>query len=247
MAIAGQAIAGQKRSVVLVAVIAVLVLVSGGLAYGIKLESVPLSPLQRAMADLRATPLIGMALKDNPASEKEILEAMEEDQRNPVAPGVPSRAFYALGAMSRDHIRPMLGAADDAAVMAVMAARFALAQRLRTDDPQTCREFAMNAIQRVDRLTPEAQKLFNDFLSKMEAAYRNGRAANGKPQPMATPAEIIQLLGQTGFSQDDLAALNRFAALPALRACDIDLKIDGAPPKLPPDKQAPFARFVLTH
>jgi len=241
------AIAGQKRNVVLVAVIGVLLLASGGLAYGIKLESVPLSPLERAMADLRATPLIGMALKDNPASEKDIREALQEDLRNPVAPGVPSRGFYALGAMSRDHIRPMLGAADDASVIAVMAARFALAQRLRADDPQACREFAMNGIQRVDRLTPEAQKLFGDFLTKMEAAYRNGRAANGKPQPMAAPSEIVQLLGQTGFTQDDLDGLNRFAALPAVRACDIDLKIDGAPPKLAADKQAPFARFVLTH
>lgn len=243
----GVAIAGQTRNVVLVAAIAVLLLASGGLAYGIKLESVPLSPLERAMADLRATPLIGMALKDNAAAEKDIREAIEEDLRNPVAPGVPSRAFYAVGALSRDHIRPMLGAADDASVIAVMASRFALATRLRADDPQSCREFAMNSIQRVDRLTPEAQQLFKDFLTKMEAAYRNGRAANGKPQPMSAPAEVVQLLGQTGFTQDDLNALNRFAALPALRACDVDLKIDGAPPKLPADKQGPFSRFVLTH
>lgn len=241
------AIAGQKRNVVLVAVIAVLLLASGGLAYGIRLENVPLSPLERAMADLRATPLIGLALQDNAAAEKDIREALEEDQRNPVAPGVPSRAFYAVGALSRDHIRPMLGAADDASVIAVMTARFALATRLRADDPQACREFAMNSIQRVDRLTPEAQQLFKDFLARMEAAYRNGRAANGKQQPMSTPSEVVQLLGQTGFSQADLDGLNRFAALPALRACDIDLKIDGAPPKLPADKQGPFSRFVLTH
>ena len=64
---------------------------------------------------------------------------------------------------------------------------------------------------------------------------------------MATPPEMVAMLGATGFTQDDLEALNRFAALPALRACDIDLKIDGAPPKLPAEQQAPFARFVLTH
>lgn len=105
----------------------------------------------------------------------------------------------------------------------------------------------MNGVQRVDRLTPQSQKLFSDFLAKMEVAYRNGRAASGKPQPMATPQEVVQLLGQTGFTQDDLDGLNRFAALSSIRACDIDLKIDGAPPQLPADKQGPFSRFVLTH
>jgi hypothetical protein len=238
---------GPKRNVILVAVIAILLVVCGALVFGIKLQTVPLTPLERAIADLRATPLLGQVLKDYPDAEKEIRQAMEDDQREPVAPGVPPRAFYAVGALSRDHIRPMLAAADDASVIAVMAARFALATRLRADDPQKCREFAMNGVQRVDQLTSEGQKLFSDFLSKMEVAYRNGRAASGKPQPMATPQEIVQLLGQAGFTQDDLDGLNRFAALSSIRACDIDLKIDGAPPKLPADKQGPFSRFVLTH
>ena len=238
---------GPKRNIVLVAVIAILLVFSGVMAFGIQLQTVPLTPLERALADLRATPLLGQAMKDYPDAEKAIREAMEEDQRNPVAPGVPPRAFYAVGALSRDRIRPMLAAADDASAVAVMAARFALATRLRADDPQKCRDFAMNGVQRVDRLTPEGQALFRDFLNKMEAAYRNGRAANGKAQPMSTPQEMVQLLGQTGFTQDDLAGLSRFAALSSVRACEIDLKIDGAPPKLPPDKQGPFSRFVLTH
>jgi len=238
---------GPKRNVILVAIIAILLVVSGALVFGIKLQTVPFTPLERAMSDLRATPLLGQAMKDYPDSEKAIRAALEEDQRNPLAPGVPPRAFYAVGVLSRDHIRPMLAAADDASVIAVMAARFALATRLRADDPQKCREFAMNGIQRVDRLSPDAQQLFSDFLSRMEAAYRNGRAANGKPQPMLTPAEVVQLLGQTGFTQLDLNHLNRFAALSSIRACDIDLKIDGALSKMSPDKQGPFSRFVLTH
>jgi hypothetical protein len=240
-------IKGPKENVVLIAIIAILLVVAGGLALTIKFESVPLSPLEQTIANLRATPLIGQAIKDNPDAEKAIRTAMAEDQREPVAPGVPPRAFYAVGAVSRDYIRPMLAAADDASVIAVMAARFALAQRLRGDDPQACRDFAMNGVQRVDRLTPEGQKLFSDFLLKMETAYRSGRSAGGKPQPMLAPPEVVQLLGQTGFTNDDFEALNRYAALPSLRACDIDLKIDGAVPKLPADKQGAFGRFVRTH
>ena len=237
----------RKRNVVLVAIIAVLLVAAAGLMLTINIEIVPLSPLEQVITNLRGTPLIGQAIKDNPEAEKSIREAILEDQREPVAPGVPPRAFYAVGAVSRDYIRPMLAAADDTSVIAVMAARFALATQLRKDDPQTCRDFAMNGIQPVSQLTPEGRALFGDFLAKMENAYRSGRSNNGKPQPMATPPEMIQLLTQTGVTNDDLEALNRFAALPSLRACDIDLKIDGAPPKLPPDKQAAFARFVLTH
>ena len=237
----------RKRNMVLVAIIAVLLVAAAGLMLTINIEIVPLSPLEQVITNLRGTPLIGQAIKDNPEAEKSIREAILEDQREPVAPGVPPRAFYAVGAVSRDYIRPMLAAADDTSVIAVMAARFALATQLRKDDPQTCRDFAMNGVQPVSQLTPEGRALFGDFLAKMENAYRSGRSNSGKPQPMATPPEMIQLLTQTGVTNDDLEALNRFAALPSLRACDIDLKIDGAPPKLPPDKQAAFARFVLTH
>lgn len=236
-----------KRNVVLVAIIAILLVAAAGLMLTIQLEIVPLSPVEQVMTNLRATPLIGQAIKDNPEAEKAIREAMLEDKREPVAPGVPARAFYAVGAVSRDYIRPMLAAADDASVIAVMAARFALATQLRKDDPQSCRDFAMNGVQPLNQFTPEGRALFTDFLAKMEAAYRSGRSNTGKPQPMATPPEMIQMLTGTGFTNDDLEALNRFAALPSLRACDIDLKIDGAPPKLPADKQGAFARFVLTH
>ncbi len=241
------AIQEPRQNVVLIAIIAILLAAAAALSWGVTFNIVPPTPIERALAALRATPLIGLAIRDNPDAEKAIREAMQADEREPVAPGVPPRAFYAVGALSRDYIRPQFAAADDASVIAVMAARFALAQQLREDDPQSCRDFAMNATQRVEQFKPQAQKLFSDLLQKMEAAYRSGRASGGKTRTMSTPPEVVQLLGQTGFTRDDLEALSRFAALPSLRACDIDLKIDGAPPHLPPDKQAPFARFVLTH
>jgi hypothetical protein len=235
------------RNYVLIALIVLLLVAGACLTYTVKLRIVPLSPTEQAIVTLRATPLIGLAIKDNAAAEKSIREAIAEDQAEPVAPGVAPRLYYAVGAVSRDYIRPMLAAADDASINAVMAARFALATQLRADDPQSCRDFAMNGVQRVDRLSPAAQKLFNAYLSRMEAAYRNGKAAGGKPQPILSPPEIVQMLTTVGFDQDDFDGLNRFAALASLRACDINLKIDGAPPRLPADKQAPFGRFVLTH
>ncbi len=247
MAIAALPNTWPRYQLLLVALIAILVAVAAGLLFTITVSIAPLSPVERTIADLRATPLLGLAMKDNSDAEKAIRAAIAEDRLNPVAPGVPSRAYYAVGAISRDYVRPMVAAADDAPVVAVMAARFALATQLRKDDPQSCRDFAMNGVQPVNQLTPEGRALFNDFLARMEDAYRSGRSNGGKAQPMPTPPEMVEMLSQTGFTSDDLEALNRFAALPSLRACDIDLKIDGAPPRLPRDKQAPFSRFVLTH
>ncbi len=235
------------RNLVLLALIGILLVAAAGLVATINLEIVPLSPTEQIIADLKATPLIGQAIRDNAEAEKSIREAIAEDQRDPVAPGVVPRVFYAVGGVSRDFIRPMLAAADDKSVLAVMAARFALATQLRKDDPQTCRDFAMNGAQPINQMTAEGRALFNDFLSKMETAYRNGRSNGGKAQAVLTPPEVVQMLTQAGFSTDDFDALNRFASLPSLRACDIDLMIDGAPPKLPADKQAAFGRFVLTH
>jgi hypothetical protein len=238
---------GPLRNVILIGLIAIMLIGSAGLAFAVKMQIIPLSPLELAMANLRATPLVGQTMRDNPPAEKAIHDALIEDFRDPVTPGVPPRAFYAVGALSRDFIRPMLAAADDAAVIAVMAARFALATQLRADDPQKCRDFAMNSVQRADQMSPAGQRLFNDFMVAMEAAYRSGRAASGKPQPMLAPQEMVQMLAIGGFTNDDLEALNRFASLPSRRACDIDLKIDGATQVIPVEKRAPFARFVLTH
>lgn len=235
------------RNLVLLGLIGLLLVAAAGLLATIKLDVVPLSPTEQIIADLKATPLIGLAIKDNAEAEKSIREAIAEDQRDPVAPGVPPRVFFAVGGVSRDFIRPMLAAAEDKSVLAVMAARFALATQLKKDDPQTCRDFAMNGAQPINQMSADARKLFNEFLAKMEAAYRSGKSNGGKPLAMLTPPEVVQMLSQIGFGTDDFDALNRFASLSSLRACDIDLMIDGAPPKLPADKQAAFGRFVLTH
>jgi hypothetical protein len=241
------AMAGPRRNVVLVAVIALMLVVSAGLAYGIRIDVKPPLEVERALTDLRATPLVGLAMRDNPDAATRIRSEIEQDLRHPVAPGVPSRALYAVGELSRDFIRPMLAAADDASVVAVLAARYALATHMHGVDPEACREFAMNGIQRIDRLDIESQNLFKAFVAAMEVAYKDGRAAGGKAQPTASAGEMVRMLNQTGFTQADLDDLNRFAALPALRACEIDLKIDGAPPNLPLPQRAPFARYVLTH
>jgi hypothetical protein len=241
------AFGGPKRNVILVAAIVLLLALSAGLAYGIRINVTPPSDIERAITELKATPLVGMAMKDNPDAAAKIRSAMEEDLRNPVAPGVPSRAFYAVGELSRDHIRPMLAAADDASVVAVLAARYAFAQHMRTVDPATCRDFAMNSVMRVQNFDSDGQTLFKAFIAAMEAAYLDGRKAGGKEQPTASVSEVVAMLGQTGFTQQDLDDLNRFSTLAADRACDIDLKIDGAPPKLPAPQRAPFARYVLTH
>src|SRR5438067_86124 len=83
-------------------------------------------------------------------------------------------------------------ASDDTSALAAVAARAALAGYLQKASPPACREFAAGGIQRPDRLDSEGQRLFRDVLQALETAYRSGRAS-GKPTPMASRAEILDM------------------------------------------------------
>jgi len=134
---------------------------------------------------------------------------------------------------------PALRSADDAsavAAVAAVAARAALAGYLQKANPPVCREFAAGGIQDPDRLDGEGRRLLRNVLQALEAAYRNGRAS-GKAMPTASRAEILDLLRQAGFQKIDFDRLNAFATLSNDIACDIELKVDQVPPKLPADKR----------
>ena len=231
---------GSRLVAVIVVGVVVLLFAAGGWYY---FRSN--SQTETALAEMRALPLVGVLMADHPDAEARLKAAVEQELKNPSTDGT-TRPVVLIADLRRQYILPALRGADDASATAAVAARAALAAYLKKDNPTACREFAAGGIQRPDRLDSEGQRLFRDVLKALETAYRNGRAS-GKPLPMPTRAEILDMLRDAGFQKVDFDRLNAFASLSNEVACDIELKVDQVPPKLPADKRGAFARFVLNN
>jgi len=203
------------------------------------------SPAANALAELRSLPLVGAVMADNPEAETRLKTAIREELDKPTQGGT-TRPLALIADLRRQYILPALRGADDASVVAAVAARAALASYLQKANPPACREFAAGGIQQPDRLDSEGQRLFRNVLQALETAYRNGRAT-GKAMPTASRAEILDMLREAGFQKIDFDRLNAFATLSTDIACEVELKVDQVPPKLPADKRGTFARFVLNN
>lgn len=200
------------------------------------------SPVDAALDEVRRLPLVGPVMAQNPTVESRMRAAIEEEIRSPTQSG-PSRPFLLVADIRRQYIVPALRGADDASAVAAVAARADLVRHLRRADTAACRQFALGAFQRPDLLDAESQRLFNEVLQKLETAWRSGKA--GKPQAVMTREELTAALGQAGFGKEDFDRLSAFQTLSNELTCDVELKIDSAPPLLPADKRGPFARAIL--
>jgi len=204
------------------------------------------SPTEKALAELRGLPLVGAMMADNPQAEAQLKAAVKEELANPTQGGT-TRPLALIADLRRQYVLPALRTSDDSSALAAVAARGTLAAYLQKANPPACREFAAGGIQRPDRLDSEGQRLLRNVLQALETAYRNGRTASGTPKPMSSRAEILDMLRDAGFQKIDFDRLNAFATLSNDIACDIELKVDRVPPKLPADKRGAFARFVLNN
>ncbi len=200
------------------------------------------SPTEKALAELRSMPLVGLAIADHPEIRDRLREAMDAEERNPTTGG-PPRPLQVVAELRREVIAPVLRNADDASAVAAMAARVELVKHLQKTDPPACREFAIGEISRPDKLDAEGQGLFRNVLVAMEGAYRSGR--NGKPQRMPTREEVREMLRGAGFTKSDFDKLDNFATLSNDVSCEMELKIDAAPPLLPAEQRGPFSRFIV--
>ena len=84
------------------------------------------------------------------------------------------------------------------------------------------------------------------MLTAMEAAYRSGKANGGKGKSVSN-TEFAEMLRTAGFTPDDFAKFRQAATLKDDELCELELRIDDAPSKLPDDKRGAFARFVIAH
>jgi hypothetical protein len=231
---------GNRLVAGIVVAIVVLLFIAGGWYY---FRST--SPTEAALDEMRSMPLVGAMMADNPEAEARLKAAIQEELASPTVNGIP-RPLALIADLRRQYVAPALRSSDDATATAAVAARASLAAYLQKANPPACREFAAGGIRQPDKLDGEGQRLFRGVLQALEAAYRNGKAA-GKPQPIPTRAEVLEMLHQAGFQKIDFDRLNTFATLSNDVACDIELKVDQVPPKLPADKRGAFARFVLNN
>jgi hypothetical protein len=233
----------KSRPLILAAIAGTIVVV---LAAGGYLALKKLSPTERLLGELRATPLVGLMMAEFPNAEKELRQAIEEEQRQPTTQG-PPRPVVVVAELRREHIVPVLRNADDATAIATVAARAELVAHLQKTNQPACREFALGGIRRVDQLDAEGQRLFNNVLKSLEAAFRSGRANADKPQFFPSGPQVGELLREAGFEKSDFDKLNSFATLSNEVSCEIELKVDLVPGKLPAGKRGPFSRVVIAN
>lgn len=203
------------------------------------------SPVESTLDGMRRLPLIGVVMADDSDVTSRMRKAIEEENRSRTESGLP-RPTALVAELRLKYILPALRAADDATAIAAVAARADLVRHLRRADVAACRAFALATLQRPDSLDPEGRRLFGLWQQAIEAAYRSGKAAGG-PRPIPTRPELVALLQQAGFQKIDFDRLSAFRQLSNEASCDIELLVDSVPTRLPPEKQGPFARYLLTN
>jgi hypothetical protein len=203
------------------------------------------SRVDAALDDIRRLPLLVAVMADTPGVESRMRRAIEDELASPTRGSGLSRPFSVMIDLRRQYIVPALRSADDASVLAAVAARADFVRYLRRADTAVCRQFALGSLQRPDLLDPEGGRLFGEYQQALEAAYRNGKAA-AKPQPVLTRDELQAALKQAGFTKMDFDRLAGFQTLSNEVSCDVELKVDEVPQRLPPDRRGPFARYVLS-
>jgi hypothetical protein len=219
--------------------VALLVVAAGGWFY----YDAFYSPEARALADARSQPLIDMVIADQPDAAGRLRAAVEQDVRNPTQDGL-SREAAAIAELRAEFIAPTLRRADDASLIATMAARRDLVEHLNRTNTKVCREFALGGIKEPGKLDEEGQRLYKAVLTAVVAAYRNGRAAKEAP-PLLTLQQIVPMLNEAGFTKPDYDKLNSFASLSPDITCLITLKINQVPDNIRLEERGPYARFIL--
>ncbi len=241
----GRTVSSRQRLIRSLAAAVAGAVAAAGAVYGLQaLTGDDTQMVDNAMTEARTLPLVGLVLADVPDAETRLRASLREELRNPTTQG-PPRPLVLMSELRAKHIVPALRAAD--AAEGVLAARIALMRHLAGTNVAACRELALIGIQRADRLDAQGQKLMRDMLTAMEKAYRTGRAAlsSGAAQPpVPNDTEARTLLVEAGLASSDFEKLQNLAKLSNEEACELGIRLNGAPGKLPPDRAGGLARYL---
>lgn len=222
-------------------------LAAAGAVYGLEaLTGDDTQMVDNAMTEARTLPLVGLVLADVPDSEARLRASLKEEMRSPTTQGAP-RPLVLMSELRAKYIVPALRAADAADAEGVLAARIALMRHLRGTNVAACRELALIGIQHGDRLDPQGQQLMRNMLTAMEKAYRTGRAAMNSGAalpPVPNDTEAQALLIEAGLTPADFEKLQNLAKLSGEEACELGIRLNATPSKLPPDRAGGLARYL---
>lgn len=202
------------------------------------------SPAALALAEMRNLPLVGLVISDESSVVDRLREAIAEEAANPTTQG-PTRQMLIVNGLRQEFIAPAVRRADDATLLAAMTARAELIQHLRATNTAACREFSLGGIKDVEKLDAKGQELYKKLIAAMEAAYRSGRARKDANPAVPNLQAMGAMLQEAGFTKPDFDKLNSFGSLSNDVSCDIELKLNQVPAKLPPDKRGAYARYIL--
>ncbi len=202
------------------------------------------SPAALALAEMRSLPLVGLVIADESSVVNRLREAIAEEATNPTTQG-PTRPMLIVNGLRQEFIAPAVRRADDATLLAAMAARAELVQHLRATNTAACREFSLGGIKDVAKLDAKGQELYKKLVAAMEAAYRSGHARKDGNPTMPNLQAMGTMLQEAGFTKPDFDKLNSFGSLSNDVSCDVELKLNQVPAKLPPDKRGAYARYIL--
>lgn len=243
----GRNVSSRQRLTRSVAAAIAGALAAAGAVYGLEALTDDTQMVDNAMVEARTLPLVGLVLADVPDAEPRLRASLKEELRNPTTQGAP-RPLVLMSELRATHIVPALKAADAADAESVLAARIALMRHLRGTNVQACRELALIGIQHADRLDPQGQQLMRNMLTAMEKAYRSGRTAlksgAAAPPPVPNDTEARDLLVEAGLTPADFEKLQNLAKLSGEEACELGIRLNGTPSRLPPDKAGGLARYL---
>ena len=222
-------------------------LAAGGAVYGLEaLTGDDPQMVENAMTEARTLPLVGLVLADVPDSEARLRASLKEEMRNPTTQGAP-RPLVLMSELRAKYIVPALRAADAGDAEGVLAARIALMRHLLGTNVAACRELALVGIQHADRLDPQGQQLMRNMLTAMERAYRSGRTVTNSgaaPPPVPNDTEAQALLVEAGLTPGDFEQLQNLAKLSPEQACELGIRLNATPSKLPADRAGGLARYL---
>ncbi len=202
------------------------------------------TPVERAMAAVRQSPVIEAVLVDHPELEATLRAAVEAGLHARGNDEVPEISRW-VAEVWPQYVVPALGNADDGSLQKLAGRLREFLVYLEAHDPSPCHQLSPTSIPRFDKLDGTARSLGEHALAAYGEAYRSGRLLTPL-RPRASSSEATRIIVEGGMTEPELARIERLDRQPDAERCALFGKVFGVLERLPPDRGGSVMRNVLT-